>query len=210
MKFFRKRRFQPSLAPQRIPQVKSGRSYWTLLEPILKNWLLKSNLCHRARSALPYLPFYRSASVGRSLAGRPTWLLDFLLVLLRVQLCLCFAAGCGRLQNTASSHHKFLQVKQFVFIDVFVRSPAYNKLKTPTKAGGKASHEQRFKANWQNFAPTQNFAQKKEQEIKRYQGTDFDVYYTIIPSICNMLFIISDSEIMLDICVFMVYIFIGE
>jgi hypothetical protein len=57
----------------------------------------------------------------------------------------------------------------------FVRSPAYNKLKTPTKAGGKASHEQRFKTNRQNFGWGQNFAQDKEQEIKRYQGADFDV-----------------------------------
>jgi hypothetical protein len=34
--------------------------------------------------------------------------------------------------------NKFLKRK-------FVRPPAYNKLKTSTKAGGKASHEQRFK-----------------------------------------------------------------
>jgi len=53
--------------------------------------------------------------------------------------------GAGGCKPQRPHIEKFLQVKQFVFIDVFVRSPAYNKLKTPTKAGGKAFHEQRFK-----------------------------------------------------------------
>jgi hypothetical protein len=48
----------------------------------------------------------------------------------------------------------------------FVRSPAYNKLKTPTKAGGKASHAQCFKADGQNFASTQNFAQNEHLKIQ--------------------------------------------
>jgi hypothetical protein len=53
--------------------------------------------------------------------------------------------GAGGCKPQRPHIEKFLQVKQFVFIDVFVRSPAYNKLKTPTKAGGKAFHEQHFK-----------------------------------------------------------------
>jgi len=38
-----------------------------------------------------------------------------LLILMRVQLCLCFAAGCGRLQNTASSQQILYKKKNKVF-----------------------------------------------------------------------------------------------
>jgi len=55
--------------------------------------------------------------------------------------------GAGIRQPQRPHIKKFLQVKQFVFIDVFVRSPAYNKLKTHTKAGGRASRVCRFKTN---------------------------------------------------------------
>jgi len=50
-----------------------------------------------------------------------------------------------------------------------VRPRAASTIKKSRAAACRASREQRFKANWQNFA------QKKEQKIKMYQGTDFDV-----------------------------------
>jgi len=43
--------------------------------------------------------------------------------------------GAGGCKPQRPHIEKFLQAKQFVFIDVFVRSPAYNKLKTPTNGG---------------------------------------------------------------------------
>jgi len=66
-------------------------------------------------------------------------------ILLRVQLCLCFAAGCGQPQNTATSHQVPYSKKNKFLKSGFVRSPAYNKLKTSMKAGGKASYAQCFK-----------------------------------------------------------------
>ena len=117
--------------------------------------------------------------------------------------------GGGSCQTQRPHSNKFYQLKICVS-KTSSSACRYNIKKIPRTRQRRASCEQCFRADGQNFGWGQNFAQKKEQKIKRYQRTDFDVYYTIIPSICNMIFIISDSEIMLDICVFMVYIFIGE
>jgi len=66
-------------------------------------------------SALPYLAFHRSASVGRSLAGRPAWA-GLLANAMRVRLCLRLAAGWGQLPDAASSHQLVLPAKKSLFL----------------------------------------------------------------------------------------------
>ena len=67
----------------------------------------------RARSALPYLPIYRSASVGRSLAGRPAGA-GLLANVIRDRLGR-LAAGWGQPPAAASSLQLFYNKKRTVF-----------------------------------------------------------------------------------------------
>jgi hypothetical protein len=56
--------------------------------------------------------------------------------------------ACSRVRAAASHSvltSSYLQKENKFLKSVFVRSPAYNKLKTSMKAGGKASHVQCFK-----------------------------------------------------------------
>ena len=69
---------------------------------------------HRARCALPYLPFHRSASVGRSLAGRPPGG-GLLANVMRVRLCLRLAAAPTQLPDAASSLQFVYNKKRTVF-----------------------------------------------------------------------------------------------
>jgi len=95
----------------------------------LRNWLLKFNLFYRARSALPYLPIYRSASVGRSLAGRPAGA-GLLANVMRVQLCLRLAAGWGSCQTQRPHTNLFLPAKKYLFIRSVRPLCRYNIKKT--------------------------------------------------------------------------------
>jgi hypothetical protein len=102
-------------------------------------------------------PAPHSPRLGAGLIRRQPGSAGFLLILMRVQLCLWLAAGYGRLQATASSHRVPYKKKSKFLMGGFVRSPAYNKLKTPTKAGGKAFCTQRLSASKKaNFGWGQN------------------------------------------------------
>ena len=101
-------------------------------------------------SRAPFAPLGSGAHSASALVG---WLLAN------------FIAGsallvfCSRVR-TAAKHSvltsTFYRKKNKFLKSGFVRSPAYNKLKTSTKAGGKASHAQCFRADGQNFASKEN------------------------------------------------------
>ena len=72
------------------------------------NSLSMFTICTARGSALPYIPIYRSASVGRSLAGRPPGGAAFVLMQC-VFGAFGTAAGCGQPQPQLPHINKFLR-----------------------------------------------------------------------------------------------------
>ena len=141
----------------------------------MKHWLLKSNLYYRARSALPYLPIYRSVSVGRSLAGRPAGA-GLLATAMRVRLCLRLAAECGRLQAAASSHRQVFYTLKNSFIRSVRPLCRYYTQKIPRTRQYKASHAQCLSARKKaNFERGQNlpFCLWRQSHFKTKQISQF-------------------------------------
>ena len=64
---------------------------------------------HRALGRAPVSCLHQSPRLGAGLLWRQPRSAGFQLILLRVQLCLWLAAGCGRLQATAS-FNKYLKI----------------------------------------------------------------------------------------------------
>jgi len=76
----------------------------------LMKYLIMPRACRRSHiSRAPFAP------LGSGAHSAPAWVGWLLANAVRVQLCLCFAAGCGRPQNTASSHQVFIARKRTVF-----------------------------------------------------------------------------------------------
>jgi len=104
----------------------------------------------RARSALPYLPIHRSASVGRSLAGRPSG--DGLLAnAKRVRLC------CGlRLGGGSRKPQRPYKVSKKLWTSAWLACEPKKPLWTASR---KASRVQDFRTCLRNLA------QRKSKKI---------------------------------------------